>query len=224
MVAEMLESSSGEEFQSRAGDIFCCWSKDAISALISVVTCSLLAPAGLRVGPSHVAIACPLKESNDPNVWFESTSLCQRPCLVRGRRVSGCQVHPIADRAADYLRSGGAVEVYRLTPINVLTHEAALDLARDLRWFVDAEFEYDAASAVFSGTRILKSIDFVLPFWRARRSSVFCSQMIAAELQAEGLMNRDQPQRYSPGRLMRQLVRQGVYFRSDSLRLRGGKG
>lgn len=104
--------------------------------------------------------------------------------------------------------------MYRLTGINALTGHQVNNLRHDLLgWFVANEYEYDAASAIFSSTKILKSLDAIFPFWQQRRHSVFCSQLIAAELQSLGLMNRDNPARYNPGRLMRQLVRQGIYVR-----------
>lgn len=221
--ASKPQTEQEEPFGIEPGDIFCCWGTDRISRLISVKTSlgSLLrGPSGLRYAPSHVAIACPrYAPHNQQQFWVESTTLAHRKCLERQKNVRGCQVHHIPDRIRDYTGCGGHVDVYRLTPINGLTGHQVSELRQDLiGWFVRHEVGYDAASAIFSGTKLLKSMDKALPFWAPGAQSVFCSQLIAAELQALGLMNRDSPVRYNPGRLMRMLVRQGVYGRVASFR------
>lgn len=201
-------------FTAEPGDVFACFGADSVSRLISWQTAVPWAPAGLRLGPSHVAIASELEATRGAGlVWIESTTLTSRSCLVRGQRVHGCQVHSIRDRISDYVDGGGCVDVYRLTPINRLPAADVRELAMDLEWYVRQAFGYDAASAVFSGTKIIRAVDKLFSFWTPAPHSVFCSQLLAAELQALGLMNRDNPQRFHPGRLVRQLVQQGVYSR-----------
>lgn len=68
---------------------------------------------------------------------------------------------------------------------------------------------YDAAGAMFSGLRVVPW----LPFARANLETVFCSELIAAVLQRLGRMNRSNPARFNPGRLLRRLVQQGTYRR-----------
>lgn len=206
-------------YTAQAGDIFACYGADWLSRFISLQTVNPLSPRGLRLGPSHVAIAAQVTGEVDCH-WVESTSLARRACFVRNEVVRGCQVHPIGERVSDYVDAGGSVEVYRLHPINELVPGSAIELARDLRWFVRQGVGYDFASAIFSGTHILRVTDALLSFWRPAADSVFCSQLLAAELQSLGLMNRQQPQRYTPGRLVRELVAQGVYFRAGSLAVR----
>jgi hypothetical protein len=200
------------------GDLFACFGADNVSRFISWQTASPIAPAGLRFGPSHVAIASVLDDVAESCVWVESTTLTHRPCLVRGERVSGCQVHRISDRLQDYWNSGGVVDLYRLTPINALSKRSVRELSKDLGWYVSRFFGYDTASALFSGTHLIRAADKVLSLWRPDPQAVFCSQLIAGELQSLGLMNRDNPQRFNPGRLLRQLVAQGVYYRVGSLK------
>lgn len=200
------------------GDIFACFGVDAISRFISAQTALPWAPRGLRLGPSHVAIASQVVELRDRGLcWVESTSLSRRSCLVRGERVMGCQVHSIEARLSDYVDAGGRVDMYRLTPINALKSEAVRELAQDLSWYVQKRFNYDTGSAIFSGTHLLRLADKAFSFWLPSPDSVFCSQLLAAELQSLGLMNRDNPQRYNPGRLVRKLVAQGVYYRHSSV-------
>ena len=126
----------------RPGDIAACFGRDVTSRLISWGTASLLAPAGLRVGPSHVAIIC---EYLGQPVWVESTTRCRHSCLIRGRRVAGVQTHTIDERVADYVEVGGSVDQYRLTPINRLS-PAETELLTEilLRQFVANEVTYDS--------------------------------------------------------------------------------
>jgi hypothetical protein len=203
-----------QKFHAEPGDIFACFGADSVSRLISWQTAIPWAPSALRFGPSHVAIASQLDAIRGAElVWIESTTLTRRRCLFRGESVHGCQVHQIADRVSDYVNAGGRVDVYRLTPINRLTAGNVRELAQDLEWYVREAYGYDAASALFSGTKLIRAVDKVFSFWTPAPHSVFCSQLLAAELQALGLMNRDNPQRFHPGRLVRQLVRQGTYSR-----------
>lgn len=150
-------------------------------------------------------------------MWFESTTMTARPCAVAGRRVSGVQCHAVGDRLQDYLRDG-EVDVYRLTPINALSLDAVADMMHDLvEWFIAQEVGYEMAGAIFSGTRLVRSLDKLTGWMTPRMESVFCSQLIAAELMSLGRMNRDNPERYNPGRLLRTLVQQGTYSRVRSL-------
>lgn len=198
------------------GDIFACWGADAVSRGISLET-SLLSwltgPDGLRWSPSHVAIAANLPTFSPDPLWFESTSLASRYCLVASAAVSGTQAHRIQDRVEDYLNAGGRVAVYRLTSIDRLTYDDELLLTCYLKQFLAEPgsgrpaISYDTIGAALSGTRLIK----YLPFMRSRLDSVFCSELIAALLQRLCRMNRDNPTRYNPGLLLRTLVRQGTY-------------
>lgn len=202
------------------GDIFACFGSEAMSRFISIETSLLtwpFAPRGLKLSPSHVAIACPQFHPNHTRCyWFESTTMTHRKCVVAGRPVSGVQCHAVGDRLHDYLING-AVELYRLTPINALSPEAIMDMRSDLSWFIDREVGYEMAGAIFSGARIIRGIDKLTGWMQPRMESVFCSQLIAAELMSICRMNRDNPQRYNPGRLLRVLVGQGTYTRIRAL-------
>lgn len=208
---------SADEILIRPGDIFACFGADPLSRLISVETSLLswpFAPRGLRLSPSHVAIACPRYfPYTDHCYWFESTTLTRRQCLEAGRPVTGVQVHAVGDRLQDYCERG-RVDLYRLTPINALSKDQIEELRSDLvNWFIDNAISYDLAGAVFSGARVMRSVDKITGWMTPCHESVFCSQLIAALLMSLCRMNRDNPQRYNPGRLLRTLVQQGTYTR-----------
>lgn len=213
-------STEMEPLTIKPGDIFACWGFEPLSRFISLETSLLtwpFAPSGLRLSPSHVAIACPrFAPHHSRCFWFESTTMTGRSCLERGHAVSGVQVHSVGLRAQDYLQQG-RVDLYRLTPINELSSDQVGAMRFDLiSWFIRKGISYDAAFAVFSGARLIRTIDKLTGLLTPRMESVFCSQLIAAELMTIGLMNRDNPIRYNPGRLLRTLVRQGTYTRIRS--------
>lgn len=215
-----MSATTQQPIEIEAGDIFACFGSDMLSRLISVETSLFtwpFAPRGLRLSPSHVAIACPRYAPNEERCWWvESTTLTGRPCVESKMQVSGVQVHAIGDRMADYL-TAGRVDLYRMTPINRLTRDQIRDMRDDLiTWFIGEQVSYDMAGAVFSGARLARSIDKVTGWLTPRMESVFCSQLIAAELMSLCRMNRDNPQRYNPGRLLRTLVQQGTYTRIRS--------
>ncbi|CAK9010357.1 Uncharacterized protein SCF082_LOCUS10638 [Durusdinium trenchii] len=192
----------------RPGDIAACFGRDVTSRLISWGTASLLAPAGLRVGPSHVAIIC---EYLGQPVWVESTTRCRHSCLIRGRRVAGVQTHTIDERVADYVEAGGSVDQYRLTPINRLS-SAETELLTEilLRQFVANEVTYDLAGALLSGTR---AFQWTRLFPGADLEQLFCSELVAAVAMRLNRMNHANPTRFNPARLLRGLVRTGKYQR-----------
>ena len=138
--------------------------------------------------------------------WFESTTFCAHPCERQKRIVNGWQVHPPGLRIADYLTAGGRVDLYRLTPINRLDPDEELQLTELLLAFEGSH--YDMAGALFSGTRLFQSSRF---FPGADLESLFCSEMITATLQRLNRMNHENPTRYNPAKLIRELLDQGTY-------------
>jgi len=188
------------------GDIWACYGANTLSKLISWKTCTPFAPRGLRLGPSHVAICCGTPESP---YWVESTTLSHRVCQWTNRaEPKGCQLHRPDDRLEDYVRFGGHVDLYRLTPIDSLSEPETTLLNRILlEHFVACGVGYDYGGAAISGTRVLK----LSRLFRSRMESVFCSELIAAVLMRLGRMNRANPTKFNPGSLVRRLVRTGTY-------------
>ncbi len=190
------------------GDIAACHGTDWTSRLIRWGTFSIFPPADLRVGPSHVAI---LYRWRDSVCWGESTTLCPRPCLIRGEPVSGAQCHIPADRIADYVDAGGHVDIYRLTPIFRLVPDESRLLTRlFMNEFLDQPVRYDLKGALRSGTRLYQISSF---FPGANLDELFCSELVAAFAMRLNRMNQGNPSRYHPARLLRELVRSGIYRR-----------
>ena len=192
-------------FDFQPGDVVACFGRDAAARVISWATAWPLAPRGLRVGPSHVAIIC---DDGRP-IWVESTTLCRRPCLVRRRPVTGVQAHRPHDRLADY--RGGRVDVYRFHGLAKLSGGEQALLRRMVDHLLAEQGDYDLGGALISGTRLLR----FLP--GAELRTLFCSELVAAVLMRLGRLNHANPARFHPARLLRDLVRTGKAARVASL-------
>jgi len=201
------------------GDIAACHGADWTGQVIRWGTASLFPPGILRVGPSHVALMCCWREEM---IWTESTTLCESPCLIRGIPVAGAQAHRPEERIADYGRSGGWVDIYRLTHFNRLTPEESRLLTRlVLDEFIDPGISYDMGGAILSGTRVFQYSRF---FPGANLEQLFCSELVAAVVMRLNRMNHANPSRYHPARLLRELVRTGKYERVAVLGANGPEG
>lgn len=187
-------------------DLAACYGAGLTAKAISFGTASLIAPRRLRIGPSHVAVLC---EYHGRMLWVESTTLCRHPCVILGERRAGCQAHLPEARIDDFLSSGGRVDLYRLTPIDRLSQSESALLTRILvRHFIGRLVTYDVGGALLSGTRVLQRTR-LLP--SADLNELFCSELAAKVLMRLGRMNRDNPTRFNPASLLREMVRQGTY-------------
>lgn len=190
------------------GDIAACFGTDWTSRLVSCATASLTGPAGLRLGPSHLALICDI---DGEAIWTESTTLCSKPCVIKQRCVAGAQAHRPIDRLQDYLDTGGRVDLYRLTEINRLSHDESQLLTRILlNRFIRPGIRYDLAGAMLSGTRVFQ-LSRLFP--GANLDQIFCSELVAAVVMRLNRMNHANPTRFNPARLIRQLIRTGKYHR-----------
>lgn len=191
------------------GDLIACWGTDRQARTISWGTASLLAPPGMRLSPSHVALITDHPQYGP--VWVESTTLCRHPCLFRGKPVSGCQAHLPVTRVTDYVEQGGRVEVYRPTEINSLDSGELVLLRRILlTHFVARGVRYDMSGALLSARRITTLPRLI----SADLETVFCSELAAAVIQRLGRLSRCRnPSWYHPGRLIRDVYSQGTYSR-----------
>jgi hypothetical protein len=134
---------------------------------------------------------------------FESTTLCDEPCSLAGRRISGVQAHDPRSRIATY---PGRVALVRLTPAWRLTEQ---EVARLHDWlFAVASEPYDLRGALLSGTRLFKWTA-LMPY--PDLDSLFCSELCAAALMRLHRMPLANPSLYNPASLVRELRRCGTY-------------
>lgn len=187
------------------GDILACYGRDSVSLGISAVTSTLFAPRGLRWSPSHVGIVC---EYQSRELLIESTTLVNQKCAILDKCVSGLQSHCPTSRVQDYVTAGGSVAVLRLTRGNLLTQDESRRLSEICESWIREEVPYDMVGAALSGTRVYQSLRI---FPAADISALFCSEFLAYVMQSLCRMNRSNPSRYNPGRLVRELVKTGVY-------------
>ena len=184
--------------QLHTGDVVACWGNDWVSRVISLMTCSLLPPWVLRWPPSHVAIIH--REPDAEPIWYESTTMAPGRPASGKRPVYGVQEHRPAERWSDY---GGRCVVYR--PTVKLTTAQKQQMGVELRRFAAGHIPYDMTGALLSGMWVLR---YLVP---ASRQRMFCSELIATVLQRVRLMNWGSPAGYSPGRLLRELVKAGAF-------------
>lgn len=151
-------------------------------------------------GPSHVGILCDYRGGS---VLVESTTLCDLPCIVTGKKISGVQAHAAEERIAGYR---GRVLHYPMTDECRLSSDESSLLTRILlkHWIGRP---YDLAGALVSGTNLLK-FSHLIPY--PDLGSVFCSKLVARIYMRLNRLNWDDPGRYSPAYLIRKLRRTGV--------------
>lgn len=166
-------------------------------------------------GPSHVAIVCPhpLERSDKAGrlrdaaaegvLLFESTTLCDVPCALTGRRTRGVQAHEPVSRIAAY---PGEVALLRLTRAWRLSLRE-VGVLHD--WLLHvADEPYDLRGALLSGTRLFKWTAF-MPY--PDLESLFCSELCAAALMRLHRLPLSNPSLYNPASLVRELRHCGTY-------------
>ncbi len=147
---------------------------------------------------SHVAI---VGEYRGREVLFESTTLCDLPCMIRGKLCDGVQAHPIRQRIADY---NGKVWHYPLHR-TLYVHERAR-LARFLLSHLGAP--YDLAGAERAGLVVWSAVwSWLRP---THLSSFFCSELCAAAHATAGLFPTGHAARWSPNKFCRAERRAGI--------------
>ncbi|MEZ6068287.1 MAG: hypothetical protein R3B90_21815 [Planctomycetaceae bacterium] len=149
-------------------------------------------------------------------MWAESTTLADHPCILQHRQVRGWQLHEIDTRLADYRQQQATVDVYRLHPFHQLDIHEVVALARySVDYWHTQLATYDARSALWSGSRIVRRFRLYKP---ADLAAVFCSEYIAAVLRRlNRLSPADNPARFSPATLLRELVHAGTYARQRTI-------
>ncbi|MFM7836051.1 MAG: hypothetical protein ACKPJD_30005, partial [Planctomycetaceae bacterium] len=76
---------------------------------------------------------------------------------MNGEAINGCQAHKPETRINDYVRQGGHIDLYRLSPVDQLSQRESSLLTRILlQHFVGRKVTYDFGGALLSGTRLFK--------------------------------------------------------------------
>lgn len=195
----------------RPGDIAACFGTCAVSRAITWRTFHPFPPIRrLAWGPSHVAILC--RHPVGGMIWAESTSMCAHACLFRDKRVSGVQAHDPWERIGDYEKGGGWVDLYRLVDFWSLSGaESELLTNLVVRHFIRKNVDYDTGGALLSGTTLLRRLPFVLGGGRHTLQAAFCSELIHSLQKRLNRIDHNNSTKYTPGRLMRELVADGTY-------------
>ena len=134
---------------------------------------------------------------------FESTTLCDEPCVLTGKLISGVQAHEPESRIDGY---PGDVARLRLMPAWRLGRRE-VELLHNWLMHVASE-PYDLRGALISGTRLFKWTA-LMPY--PDLGSLFCSELCAAALMRLHRMPLENPSAYSPASLVRELRRCGTY-------------
>lgn len=192
------------------GDIAACYGRDPLSLLITLGTYWPLSPSGLRFGPSHVAIMAPGSGMIEGPLWYESTTMSPRKCLFRSEQVRGAQCHVPVDRISDYTQRGGRVVIYRLSRHDSLAPHEASRLQSMLLDMMVEEYDYDLRGAATAG---LRGTRWLLNQFGKHNRDLYCSDKIAYLLMRLGRLTPGNSNKYTPGRLLRVLVRNAVYTR-----------
>lgn len=197
------------------GDILAFHGTDLASQAVKFGTAWPIDLWGMHSPPTHVGIMAEgvVSKSQFAGNCFlvESTTLSQRKCLYADQPIQGVQVHFPMSRVADYVKAGGRVDVYRLTRFNQLLRGESAMLTAMVHIALNQRLRYDMRGAIFSATR---ASALLRPWLYTDVESVFCSELIACILQRLGLMSRWRiPSFYNPARLIRELLRTGVYER-----------
>lgn len=155
---------------------------------------------------SHVGI---LGEHGGELLLFESTTLSDLPCLVRGECFAGTQAH----------RTGDIVSAYRGKVWHYPIYRPLFDDERGrLNDFLirHTGLPYDAIGAFRSGGIGYSWIESKLRL--ADLSSLFCSEFCCAAHAAIGLFITDHVSRWSPNRFVRAERRQGLLLKPARLK------
>jgi len=170
----------------------------AIKAL-TVAPCFWLRPHWRSI--SHIGICA---EYHGRVLLFESTTLTDLPCIIRGVKTAGVQAHLPDERIDGY---HGFVFRARLSKLDRLFRPDSTKLTGCLLEFLGAP--YDMLGAILSGTP-----------WPtdSRQATVFCDDLCALMLRKLGRLQVGNSKSYSPASLLREVVRTGVYQKPERVR------
>lgn len=162
-------------------------------------------------GLSHVAIVARHPGLDTPLLW-ESTSRCDLPCAIRGKRVSGVQAHWIAERIGGYR---GKVWYYPLRP--GLSGDQNADLTDFLDRRLGTDYDYLGALRARDATFIEKLLG------KENLHTLFCSELVATAWNEIGVWHTPNASRWSPNRLARTAVDVGIVGKPRRIRVVDGR-
>jgi len=182
------------------GDIIGVCSSGVVSGIINATTLGIPGR-----GISHVGI---VSRHHGSFLVFESTTFPRPPCAVFNKKVKGCQAH----RIEDFLKfEHKAIWHYPLrSELYLHEKERLSDLLHH-----DLGTPYDLVGAVRSGGVCFRLLQSIL---RAEDlSNIFCSEWQASNLVEVGRFRTRNVSSWSPNRLCRTLVRDGICDRPRRL-------
>ena len=147
---------------------------------------------------SHIGIVADYKGEL---VLFESTTLCEQPCLVQGKLVSGAQAHNLTTRIDTYK---GRTWHYPL--IRPLPQKHSEKLSQHL--LKDIGKPYDMLGAIRSGGWLFSKIESW--FRDEDLNNLFCSEWVANAHHHIDLFRTRSSSRWSPNSYVRETYRRGI--------------
>lgn len=147
--------------------------------------------------PSHVAVVADYKGCRR---LFESTTLCDLPCLIQSRKIKGVQCHSVTERVEKY-----AGKVWQMRPAEPLSGWQRQKLADWCRDQVGSTYDFD--SLLVTGT-ILRRLTFIRP----RPHATICSRYVMQALRAASIVNGEwAPSEWTPAKIARRLPHDELY-------------
>lgn len=155
---------------------------------------------------SHVGIVAPWHHSQTNDLLlFESTSLCDEPCEILGRKIIGVQAHAIGKRIRSYHDQGGVAWHYPLMqPLDVeQLFRLAVFCRQSLGTGYDTRGAFDSRDLPIG--RIFRAVA-----GREDLARLFCSEFCAAALRRAGAWSIENVSGMNPNRMVRRAIREGV--------------
>lgn len=180
----------------KPGDIIAFSGKDYVSDLINI--CSLGIP---RVSVHHVGLTA---ELHGDILLYESKGL-DAPCCRSGKPVEGVQAHLLSEVIEQTKDS--AIWHY---PLRRELYRHEIDR---LHYFLDSKvgISYDMPGAIWSGGIL---VNLLGRYFRPEdTSSLFCSELAMAAMVEVGIFATNDISGWSPNRLCRTLVKNGILDR-----------
>lgn len=185
----------------KPGDIVAFLGRGFESALINVCTYGIP-----FWGISHVGI---IGEYKNELLLFESTTLCDIPCLIQGKPFKGTQACHLEDRLQSY---GGKVWHYPL-------HRRLFDFeaTRLNRFLFDhVGVPYDREGAMRAGGNLWNW--FASFLYGEDLKLLFCSELCTAAYHTIGLIRTDNVSAWSPNRFVRYGRRERILMKPRRLK------